>query len=158
MQEAIVSKWFRNQQLAIVIGLVLSLARLVKWVAKMICYPIVNASENTNMPIFIATLICALGFAMNGIYWYIMYRFGWATGSGKELNSPANPNSRFYQQQQQQKNEGDEMMAGHTSSSPMHSIRWILKWLPYLPATFWMIPWLQFVMSSVLSSFDDVAT
>ncbi|SAM07564.1 hypothetical protein [Absidia glauca] len=159
MQEAIVSKWFRNQQLAIVIGLVLSLARLVKWVAKMVCYPIVNATENTNMPIFIATLICALGFAMNGIYWYIMYRFGWATGSGKELNSPANPNSRFYQQQQQQqKNVGDEMMAGHASSSPMHSIRWILQWLPYLPATFWMIPWLQFVMSSVLSSFDDVAT
>ncbi|KAI8337150.1 major facilitator superfamily domain-containing protein [Chlamydoabsidia padenii] len=155
MQEAIVSKWFRNQQLTIVIGLVLCLARLVNWVAKMICYPIINATQNTNTPIYIATIICALGFAMNGVYWYIMYRYGWATGTGKELTSPANPNSHLYHHQQE---EGNPLFDHIKTTSFMHSVRLILRWLPYLPCTFWMIPWLQLVMSSVLSSFEDVAT
>ncbi|CAO3579731.1 unnamed protein product [Absidia cylindrospora] len=168
MQEAIVSKWFRNHQLAIVIGVVLSLARLVKWIAKMICYPIVNATGNTNTPIFIATMICAFAFAMNGVYWFIMCRYGWATRSGKELPSPGNPSSYYQfeppqsQDDQQQYKDGSSQVFKHSKSFPalslMTSLRWILRWLPYLPATFWMIPWLQFVMSSVLSSFDDIAT
>jgi hypothetical protein len=169
MQEAIVSKWFRNQQLAIVIGMVLCLARLVKWLAKMICYPIVNASGSTNTPIFIATITCALGFAMNGVYWYLMCRHGWATRSGKELSAPGGNAIRIPQlappQEQQKQNSNDnddESIFGHMKKAPslsfMTSVRWILRWLPYLPSTFWMIPWIQFVMSSALSSFDDIAT
>ncbi|KAI8076784.1 major facilitator superfamily domain-containing protein [Halteromyces radiatus] len=155
MQEAILSKWFRNQQLAIVIGVILSLARLVKWLAKMICYPIVNATDDANAPIYIATMICAVGFAMNGVYWYIMCHYGWATSSGKELSSP-NQNIRPNNDDDNQ-HPFDHLK--HTSSlSPMTTIRWIYRWLFFLPSIFWMIPWIQFIMSSVLSSFDDIAT
>ncbi|ORZ13604.1 major facilitator superfamily domain-containing protein [Absidia repens] len=161
MQEAIVSKWFRNQQLAIVIGLVLCLARLVKWLAKMVCYPIVNATGSTNTPIFIATITCALGFAMNGVYWYIMCHYGWATRSGKELTSPVHSSLQLQQPQPQPERDDDEFILDQLKSRPlsfMTSVRWILRWLPYLPSTFWMIPWIQFIMSSALSSFDDIAT
>ncbi|KAI8342551.1 major facilitator superfamily domain-containing protein [Chlamydoabsidia padenii] len=157
MQEAIISKWFRNQQLAIVIGLVLCLARLIKWLAKMICYPVVNASGSTTTPIFIATIICALGFAMNGVYWYIMYRYGWATPSGKELSRPAG--AGLEKEQVFDNDDGGSIFVDRKRTpSFMTSVRLILHWLPYLPSTFWMIPWIQFVMSSALSSFDDIAT
>ncbi|KAI8072732.1 major facilitator superfamily domain-containing protein [Gongronella butleri] len=139
MQEAIISKWFRDQQLAIVLGVLLAWARLVQWVAKMVCYPMMYSSGDNNTPIFVATIICAIGFCMNGVYWFIMYRSGRATGTGKIVMEEGHePETR-----------GNSFLA---------TLRWILRWIMYLPGVFWMVPWLQIVMSSVLSSFDDIAT
>ncbi|ORX59387.1 MFS general substrate transporter [Hesseltinella vesiculosa] len=139
MQEAIISKWFRNQQLSIVLGVTLAWSRLVQWVAKMICYPIIRSTANPHAPIFIATMICAVGFLTNGVYWYLMYRCGSITGTGQVILVDQHRPLPVY-------------------TSMWTMMRWVFRWIVYLPSIFWMVPWLQLVMSSVLSSFDDVAT
>lgn len=152
MQEAILSKWFRNQQLAIVIGIKLCSSRLIQWLAKMVCYPIVYSTGNANAPIYISTFICILAFITNIIYWWLMCKQGWATLSGKEIFHTNDNNL-------------DDDVDDHQLKKPksffsilMKSVHWIKHWIFYLPPTFWMIPWIQLIMSSCLSSFDDVAT
>ncbi|KAG0176763.1 hypothetical protein DFQ29_005669 [Apophysomyces sp. BC1021] len=137
-QEGILSRWFRDSEIAIIIGVMLCCSRLTKFIAKLTCYPIAHATGSTNTPIYIATLLCALAVAMNGVYWIAMYRSGRATATGKELAQPKNHTHHF--------------------SGPSSTFRWTPKVLLYLPALFWMVPWMQLVMSSVLSSFNDIAT
>lgn len=149
MQEAILSKWFRNQQLAIVIGFKLCSSRLTQCIAKIICYPIVNATGNPNAPIYISTVICIWGFIMNIIYWYVMCKQGWATLSGKEIMD---------QNKNVDKGKDDDDDRRSILTILIKSIRWIVHWIFFLPPMFWMIPWIQMIMSSSLSSFDDIAT
>ncbi|KAG0191676.1 hypothetical protein DFQ28_011276 [Apophysomyces sp. BC1034] len=139
MQEGILSRWFRDKQLAIVIGILLCIARLTKWVAKMVCYPIVNRIGSHTWPIHIATIFCALGVLTNAIYWLMMYQKGWATLAGREMAHPkANYRNQFQQEQK--------------------PFKWSARLFLHVPATFWMVPWTQLIMSSVFSSFDDIAT
>ncbi|KAI7862567.1 major facilitator superfamily domain-containing protein [Spinellus fusiger] len=147
MQEAVLSRWFRDKQLAIVIGLILASARLTKWVAKMACYPIVYATQSNAWPIHVATLLCGLGVIVNGMYWVVMYYHRCATLRGKEI---AQPLSGYRSQWQS--------MDKKTDHSEKLSFQWSLRLLLLLPSTFWMIPWAQLLMSSIMSSFDDVAT
>ncbi|CAO3633969.1 unnamed protein product [Cunninghamella blakesleeana] len=161
MQEAILAKWFRNQQLAIVIGIKLCSSRLTQWLGRMVCYPIVYSTGNANAPIYISAFICVLSFITNIIYWWMMCRQGLATFSGKEIypTSTTNQYSLSHHHDHHEEN-NDQLLQKAPSffSVLMKSIRWIIHWIFYLPPTFWMIPWIQFIMSSCLSSFDDVAT
>ncbi|KAF7724541.1 hypothetical protein EC973_000918 [Apophysomyces ossiformis] len=136
-QEGILAQWFRDSEIAIIIGVMLCIARLTKFIAKLVCYPIVHATGSSNSPIYIATLLCAVAVAMNGLYWLVMYRAGRATATGKELGSRKTLRS---------------------VSVSEETFRWTPKLLLYLPALFWMVPWMQLIMSSILSSFDDIAT
>ncbi|KAL0082167.1 major facilitator superfamily domain-containing protein [Phycomyces blakesleeanus] len=145
MQEAILSRWFRDRQLAIVIGILLSFARLTKWAAKMVCYPIVNSTQSHAWPIHVATILCGVGIVMNFLYWAVMYRHGCSTVYGKEISQPITG----YQSQ---------FAASQSPNNGRSSFRWSSRMFLLLPSTFWMVPWVQLVMSSVLSSFDDVAT
>ncbi|KAI9254267.1 hypothetical protein BY458DRAFT_535731 [Sporodiniella umbellata] len=134
MEEGIFSRWFRDKEVAIVVGITLSAARLTKFIAKLIAFPIVNATGSIAAPIHVGTVLCVLGAFINCIYWLVMWRKGLATMTGKEL-SHKKPNN----QQEQQ-------------------YTWSYSVLLYIPGIFWMVPLVQLVMSSVLSSFDDVAT
>jgi MFS family permease len=165
MQEGILSRWFRDKELAIVIGIMLCVARLTKWVAKMVAYPVINSTGSTDWPIHIATIFCASGAIINAIYWIVMWKKGLATISGKEIIQYRGTYKNDFEQQHQTKldeknNDGYE----HSFVSSFHqhqqkkSFKWSYSILLYLPKTFWMIPLVQLTMSSVLSSFDDVAT
>ncbi|KAI9019561.1 major facilitator superfamily domain-containing protein [Phycomyces nitens] len=145
MQEAILSRWFRDRQLSIVIGILLSFARLTKWAAKMVCYPIINSTHSHSWPIHVATILCGSGVVMSLVYWTVMYRYGCATIYGKEISQP----KTGYQSQ---------FVVSHSQNNSRAPFRWSSKMFLLLPSTFWMVPWVQLVMSSVLSSFDDVAT
>ncbi|KAI8146860.1 major facilitator superfamily domain-containing protein [Fennellomyces sp. T-0311] len=133
MQEGVLSRWFRDRELAIVIGIVLCVARLTKWAAKMVCYPIVYSSGSHSWPIHVATIFCAAGVVMNVVYWMVIRRLSVLSQAGATMT---------------------------TATRRGKSFRFKFSWklFLYIPGTFWMIPWIQLIMSSVLSSFDDIAT
>jgi MFS family permease len=164
MQEGILSRWFRDKELAIIIGIMLCVARLTKWAAKMVSYPILNATGAYEYPIHVATIFCAAGAVINAIYWVVMWRKGLATLSGKETmqyqGTYKNDFSRNEQslEEKTHNNVSTDDLSYHTSQPPPSSFKWSNSILLFIPSTFWMIPWIQLTMSSVLSSFDDVAT
>ncbi|KAI9317912.1 major facilitator superfamily domain-containing protein [Dichotomocladium elegans] len=171
MQEGILSRWFRDKELTIVIGVLLSVARLTKWAAKMVCYPIVYATDSHSWPIYIATLLCASGVLMNGVYWAVMVKKGWATLNGREISQPKHKyKNRLGRQSigvaplassRRLSSSVISQIAGSTSTPTGHAgarFRFSCNLFLYVPGTFWMIPWIQLIMSSVLSSFDDIAT
>lgn len=172
MQEGILSRWFRDRELAIVIGVLLCCARLTKWAAKMVCYPIVYSTGSHAWPLYVATILCGAGVVMNVIYWFVMVRNGWATLNGKEI---AQPKHKYLNRFGRQNRTITPAPSRRMSSSIMSQIadtvgsttraesvssrfKFSYKLFLYVPGTFWMIPWIQLIMSSVLSSFDDVAT
>lgn len=146
-QEAILSRWFRDKQLAIVVGSMLSMARLTKLVAKLICYPLVDAAGTFTRPITVAMTLCGLSVLANVLYWAAMYRGGLATLSGREISRPGSSHAVRYDA------DGDMQ---RDSTSKRFQFRYSL--LLYLQGIFWMVPWLQITLSSVMSSFEDVAT
>ncbi|KAL0135358.1 major facilitator superfamily domain-containing protein [Mucor lusitanicus] len=175
MQEGILSRWFRDKELAVVIGIMLCVARLTKWAAKMVAYPILNATGSHSWPIHVATIFCASGFFINMVYWTVMWRKGLATIWGKEIvRFEGSYKNEFNAQQCKDSKEQDEKKVYHhneqisnddlsshppqTAHNKARSFKWSYSILLYIPSTFWMIPWIQFIMSSVMSSFDDVAT
>ncbi|KAI8048263.1 major facilitator superfamily domain-containing protein [Thamnidium elegans] len=165
MQEGILSRWFRDKELAIIIGIVLCVARLTKWAAKMVAYPILNSTGSHAWPIHVATIFCAGGALINSIYWIVMWKKGLATKTGKEINQYRGTYKNEFKQEHQAKEKLESNTPVPDISSIMssfqqqsRSFKWSYSVLFYLPKTFWMIPLIQLTMSSVLSSFDDVAT
>ncbi|CDH61573.1 major facilitator superfamily transporter [Lichtheimia corymbifera JMRC:FSU:9682] len=168
MQEGILSRWFRDRQIAIIIGVHLCVARLTKFIAKLVCYPIVTSSGSSSTPLYVAMLLCAMGVITNGIYWIVMVRNGWATSNGKEIAQPkqkyenrsvmgsmavVNSHHQPYNSDVISQVTGTRAAAANRLKS-----KYSLKLLLFLPSTFWMVPWMQLIFSSVLSSFEDVAT
>lgn len=173
MQEGTLSRWFRDKELAMIIGIILCVARLTKWVAKMVAYPILNATGSYEYPIHVATILCASGAVINIIYWIVMWKKGLGTLSGKEtvqyqgtytneFSSNEQPLEAVDDEKAHSSNNvsTDDLSSYHTGASrpPRKLFKWSNSILLLLPSTFWMVPWIQFTMSSVLSSFDDVAT
>jgi MFS family permease len=175
MQEGILSRWFRDKEVAVVIGIMLCVARLTKWAAKMVAYPILNATGDHSWPIHVATIFCAAGFVINMIYWIVMWKKGLSTIWGKEIVRIEGSYKNDFNEQQR-KDEDEKKVYHHNEhvsnddlscntqqlsqqqTQKRKSFKWSYSILLYIPSTFWMIPWIQLTMSSVLSSFDDVAT
>ncbi|KAL9539581.1 hypothetical protein MBANPS3_010181 [Mucor bainieri] len=155
-QEAILSRWFRDKQLAIVVGSMLSMARLTKFVAKMICYPLVDLAGTFTRPITVAMILCGLSVLANVLYWAAMYKGGFATLSGREISRPGSSQhaSVIVYDANGNKKQPDTTTTNNNNKRFQFSYGLLL----YLQGIFWMVPWLQITMSSVLSSFDDVAT
>lgn len=167
MQEGILSRWFRDKELAIVIGIILCGARTTKWVAKMVAYPIINATGSHASPIHVATLFCAGSLLINLLYWAVMWHKGLCSVSGKEINQYQGTYKNEFKQLEKPKESDKRDDASSYESSFISSFRqqqqkrnfkWTYPILFYIPKIFWMIPLIQLTMSSVLSSFDDVAT
>ncbi|CEP19119.1 hypothetical protein [Parasitella parasitica] len=164
MQEGILSRWFRDKELAVVVGILLCIARLTKWAAKMVAYPILNATDDHSWPIHVATILCAAGFLINMLYWFVMWRKGLATVWGKETVPFEGSYRNEFSQQQCSKVSHEKKENAMSDQQQLQqlqrkrSFKWSSSILLYIPSTFWMVPWIQLTMSSVLSSFDDVAT
>lgn len=152
-QEAILSRWFRDKQLAVVVGSMLSMARLTKFVAKMICYPLVDLAGTFTRPITVAMILCGLSVLANLVYWAAMYKGGFATLSGREISRPGSSSHAVMYDA-----DGNKQQQHDTATSNSKRFQFRYSLLLHLQGIFWMVPWLQITMSSVLSSFDDVAT
>lgn len=164
----ILSRWFRDRQIAIIIGVHLCVARLTKFIAKLVCYPIVTSSGSSSTPLYVAMLLCAMGVITNGIYWIVMVRNGWATSNGKEIAQPKQKYENrsvmgsmavFNSHHQPYNSDVISQVTGTRAAAANRlKSKYSLKLLLFLPSTFWMVPWMQLIFSSVLSSFEDVAT
>ncbi|KAI9260544.1 major facilitator superfamily domain-containing protein [Phascolomyces articulosus] len=166
MQEGILSRWFRDRELAIVIGILLCVARLTKWAAKMVCYPIVYSSGSYSWPIHVATIFCGAGVAMNVVYWLVMWHNGWATLTGREIAQPKHKYRNHFNNSNTVTPVPSRRLSVVSQGAATitatrrktNRFQFSYKMFLYMPGTFWMIPWIQLIMSSVLSSFDDIAT
>lgn len=167
MQEGILSRWFRDKELAIIIGIILCAARLTKWAAKMVAYPIVNATGSHAFPIHVATIFCGGGLLINLLYWAVMWHKGLCSISGKEITQYQGTYKNEFKQLEKpqevhQRDDNSSYESSFISSfreqQQKRNFRWTYPIMFYIPKMFWMIPLIQLTMSSVLSSFDDVAT
>lgn len=166
MQEAILARWFRDKQLSIVVGLVVCIARLVKWAAKMACYNVIrSAGGQMAWAIHVATILCGAGVVANCIYWVALVRYGWATASGKEISRPHEAYSSQLPEDQEPTTPANILSRRNTTATNLSdtrlqssSFKYSVRLFFFVPSTFWMVPWMQLCMSSVLSSFEDIAT
>ncbi|KAI9251198.1 major facilitator superfamily domain-containing protein [Sporodiniella umbellata] len=68
MQESILSKWFRTQNLAIAIGLQLSISRLATFLGTLVANPIAKKTGDWVWAFWLSFIICGFSILMNIIY------------------------------------------------------------------------------------------
>ncbi|KAG2179190.1 hypothetical protein INT43_002040 [Umbelopsis isabellina] len=130
IQEAILSKWFRDKNLSVVLGLKLSVTRLVQFVGNIACQPLIAGAGNWAWGFHLSMILCAMSMVINIAFAYMMWRLGYVTATGKQAIEDKADESR--------------------------RIRWSAPL--FFPLVYWVAPWLQLTISSVWSSFEDQST
>lgn len=130
IQEAILSKWFRDKNLSFVIGLKLSVTRLVQFIGNIACQPLIASAGNWAWGFYMSMILCTVSLTINVVFAYMMWRLGYVTATGKQVI----------------KDDPDES----------RRIRWSAPL--FFPLVYWVAPWLQLTISSVWSSFEDQST
>ncbi|ORZ25650.1 major facilitator superfamily domain-containing protein [Absidia repens] len=129
MQESLLSKWFRTNNLAIAIGLQLSISRLATFLGTLVSNPIAKATGDWVWPFWLSFIICAFSIAMNVVYALIVKNLrGRITASQSEI---------------------DKLKAKKT-----FHWRSVFKF----PALYWLIILLEFILAAVWSSFQTIST
>jgi MFS family permease len=130
IEEAILSKWFRNNHLSLIIGAQLCITRMVQFVANVSIQPLVAAAGNWAWAYYASLILCVFSLAMNVLFAYMMWHFGYTTWTGKVVR--------------------DEL----------HLDEKRIKWTGplFFPLVFWMAPFMQLTISSVWSSFESLST
>jgi MFS family permease len=130
IQEAILSKWFRDKNLSTVIGLKLSVTRLVQFIGNIACQPLIASAGNWAWGFYLSMILCALSMVINVVFAFMMWRLGYVTATGKQVIEDEVDESR--------------------------RIRWSAPL--FFPLVYWLAPWMELTISSVWSSFEDQAT
>lgn len=130
IEEAILSKWFRNNNLSLVIGAQMSVTRLVQFIGNIACQPLAAATGNWAWVYYVSVILCVFSLLVNIVFAAMMWYLGYTTATGKVIRK--------------------DMQA----DSPR--IRWTAPL--YFPLVFWIAPWMQLTLSSVWSSFEALAT
>ncbi|KAI9287182.1 major facilitator superfamily domain-containing protein [Umbelopsis sp. AD052] len=130
IEEAILSKWFRNNHLSLIIGAQLCITRMVQFVANVASQPLVAAAHNWAWAYYVSLILCCFSLAMNVLFAYMMWHFGYITWTGKLVR--------------------DESYLAE------RRIKWTAPL--YFPLVFWMAPFMQLTISSVWSSFESLST
>ncbi|KAI8086267.1 major facilitator superfamily domain-containing protein [Halteromyces radiatus] len=129
MQESLLSKWFRTNNLAVAIGLQLSISRLATFLGTLVANPIASATNDWVWPFWLSFILCGFSILMNVIYALIVKRLrGEFTASKAEL---------------------DKLKAKKT-----FHWRSVLKF----PALYWLIILIEFLYAAVWSSFQTIST
>ena len=130
IEEAILSKWFRNNHLSLIIGAQLCITRMVQFVANVSSQPLVAAAENWAWAYYVSLILCVFSSAMNVLFAYMMWHFGYSTWTGKLVTDELHLDER--------------------------RIKWTAPL--FFPLVFWMAPFMQLTISSVWSSFESLST
>ncbi|KAI9028236.1 major facilitator superfamily domain-containing protein [Phycomyces nitens] len=128
MQESLLSKWFRTQNLALAIGLQLSISRLATFLGTLVANPIVEATGDWVWAFWLSFIICCFSIMMNLVYALIV----------RHLNG-----------QVISKSDVKKLKAKKT-------FKWrsVLKF----PVYYWHIVLIEFVFAAVWSSFQTIST
>ncbi|KAI9277800.1 major facilitator superfamily domain-containing protein [Sporodiniella umbellata] len=131
MQEAILSKWFRTQNLAIAIGLQLSISRLATFLGTLVANPIAKTTNDWVWPFWLSLIMCCFSILMNIAYALVVR-------SLRKDNKGVMSTEEIQKLKQKKKFEW----------------RAVLKF----PWIFWQILLIEFLYAAVWSSFQTIST
>ena len=135
MQESILSKWFRTQNLSIAIGLQLSISRLATFLGTLVANPIAVKTGDYVWAFWLSFIICVFSILMNVIYAFVVRHLRRTHGSsGGAIMS------------QQEVKKVKARKAFHWRS--------LLKF----PTIYWHILLIEFIFAAVWSSFQTIST
>lgn len=132
MQESILSKWFRTQNLAIAIGLQLSISRLATFLGTLVANPIAARTGDWVWSFWLSLIVCCFSILMNVIYALVVRHLRNGSGSGVLT-------TQDIQKLKQKKK---------------FEWRGVLKF----PLIYWQILLIEFLYAAVWSSFQTIST
>jgi MFS family permease len=136
MQESILSKWFRTQNLSIAIGLQLSISRLATFLGTLVANPIVTRTGDWVWAFWLSFIICGFSILMNIVYALVV----------RHLRRSANNNASTGVLSKDEVKNVKSRKAFHWKS--------LLKF----PAIYWHILLIEFIFAAVWSSFQTIST
>jgi MFS family permease len=128
MQEALLSKWFRTQNLAIAIGLQLSISRLASFLGTIASGAIIHETGNWTWVFWVSFILCAFSVIMNLGYTFVIKRLS--------KHTVAKPQPKLLQSKK--------------------LIKW--KTVTKFPGYYWLILLLDSIFAGVLASFQTIST
>ncbi|KAI9254121.1 major facilitator superfamily domain-containing protein [Helicostylum pulchrum] len=136
MQESILSKWFRTQNLSIAIGLQLSISRLATFLGTLVANPIAERTGDWVWSLWLSFIICCFSILMNLIYALIV----------RHLRKPTGNTNGIAIISKEEVKKVKARKAFHWKS--------VLKF----PAIYWNILLIEFIFAAVWSSFQTIST
>lgn len=137
MQESILSKWFRTQNLSIAIGLQLSISRLATFLGTLVANPIVTRTGDWVWAFWLSFIICAFSILMNIVYAFVVRRLRRSSNDGAASSGVLSK---------------DEVKKVKSRKA----FHW--KSLLKFPAIYWHILLIEFIFAAVWSSFQTIST
>lgn len=137
MQESILSKWFRTQNLSIAIGLQLSISRLATFLGTLVANPIAVRTGDYVWAFWLSFIICVFSILMNIIYAFVVRHLRKSHGgasSGGGILSKAD--------------------VSKVKSRKAFHWRSLLKF----PTVYWHILLIEFIFAAIWSSFQTIST
>jgi MFS family permease len=136
MQESMLSKWFRTQNLSIAIGLQLSISRLATFLGTLVANPIAQRTGDWVWSFWLSFIICCFSILMNLVYALVVRHLRRQSG---DKDSAGALTKLEIQQQKKRK-------AFHFKS------------LVKFPIYYWHILLIEFIFAAVWSSFQTIST
>lgn len=135
MQESILSKWFRTQNLSIAIGLQLSISRLATFLGTLVANPIAVKTGDYVWAFWLSFIICVFSILMNIIYALVVRHLRRSNGqSGAAIMTKTEV----------------------TKAKKRKAFHW--KSLLKFPTIYWHILLIEFIFAAIWSSFQTIST
>ncbi|OBZ90100.1 Major facilitator superfamily domain-containing protein 1 [Choanephora cucurbitarum] len=142
MQESILSKWFRTQNLSIAIGLQLSISRLATFLGTLVANPVAKSTGDWVWAFWLSFILCGFSIMMNLIYAFVVRHLRTkAIRANQAKNATA---------------------AGLMTKEEIKTLkrRKAFHWKSVFkfPIYFWHILLIEFIFAAVWSSFQTIST
>jgi MFS family permease len=134
MQESILSKWFRTQNLSIAIGLQLSISRLATFLGTLVANPIAVKTGDWVWAFWLSFIICVFSILMNLIYALVV----------RHLRRSHSQTGAIMSKQE------------ITKVKKRKAFHW--RSLLKFPTIYWHILLIEFIFAAVWSSFQTIST
>lgn len=143
MQESILSKWFRTQNLSIAIGLQLSISRLATFLGTLVANPVAKATGDWVWSFWLSFIICCFSIIMNLVYALIV----------RHLRRKA-----IAEHQAKHGNNGGLTLSETEIKAMKRRKAFHWKSILKFPAIFFLILFIEFIFAAVWSSFQTIST
>jgi MFS family permease len=142
MQESILSKWFRTQNLSIAIGLQLSISRLATFLGTLVANPIAERTGDWVWAFWLSFILCCFSILMNLVYASVVRHLRLKSIAANDVKNAASGLVLSKEEIKKTK----RRKAFHWGS--------VLKF----PIFYWHILLIEFIFAAVWSSFQTIST
>ncbi|KAI8365082.1 major facilitator superfamily domain-containing protein [Blakeslea trispora] len=139
MQESILSKWFRTQNLSIAIGLQLSISRLATFLGTLVANPVAKSTGDWVWAFWLSFILCGFSIMMNLIYALVV----------RHLHAKAN---------HAKKTSATGIMTKEEIKTLKRRKAFHWRSIFKFPIYFWHILLIEFIFAAVWSSFQTIST